>query len=829
MSDILFKAGVDGNEWRQSLQQTQQSLTDAVGRMTAAFGPLSDSVKGFGSVFETLAAPIARIQGLFAGLVTIVGGAAFKVGIDESRQLTGEAMKLANVLGIATDKASALNTALGDIGTDSETYLGAFNHFAKALKANEEAFQAMGLKTRDANGNLRDASTLMQEAMADVNQYQRGLDQTTAAMTYFGKGIEDVRKLQKLNAEVIEEARQKNEQLGLTITKNNVEATRKYRNAMNDLGDVMSALKKQIGDAMMPIFASLANWLSSIGPAAVMVMHGAVATLASIFWIAKSAVVALWETLGAFLYTITEPFLSFGRAFSMIIRGEWKGAVEELGGLAGRIGGVWKNAWQAYATDAKKSFDEIKKVWSDQSGAFTPSSGSKKMPSFVKPDKDKEAASRVPEWEEVLNNWKLAYQQMSIEQGQFHQLSKAQEAEYWRNVLATQSMTDKERQAVTKKYVEAEGESQKQRFAAEIATLRAQEVEWQANAERRLAIVRETSARILAVYGAESKEYQEARRREAETERAVAEQRRNLALLAGKEVADSRLAEVDAAQRAYQATATLYGQSIQQQLAMDLAFEEQRYLIRQQYARMALESADPEKDPVRYAQLKNQLLEIERQYHTKRQEITLGAQERLAEPARNMFDGMQSALNSSLKGMLNGTQTWAQATMRLFGAVGDVLIEELITKPIAMQAVAVIKRMAMSNAVIGAKAGEAGAAAAASAAETPFIGWTMALPAMAAVFAGVMALRGSIHSAAGGWDIPSGINPVAQLHQNEMVLDAGSAGVIREMRDGSRSMGGGNTNIYAMDSRSFEDFFRDKREVAARVLHGAMRDGWRDR
>ena len=56
-------------------------------------------------------------------------------------------------------------------------------------------------------------------------------------------------------------------------------------------------------------------------------------------------------------------------------------------------------------------------------------------------------------------------------------------------------------------------------------------------------------------------------------------------------------------------------------------------------------------------------------------------------------------------------------------------------------------------------------------------------------------------SAAGGYDIPSGVNPVAQLHQQEMVLPKDLANRVRGMTGG----GGGNTYIQALDAGSFFD------------------------
>ena len=78
-------------------------------------------------------------------------------------------------------------------------------------------------------------------------------------------------------------------------------------------------------------------------------------------------------------------------------------------------------------------------------------------------------------------------------------------------------------------------------------------------------------------------------------------------------------------------------------------------------------------------------------------------------------------------------------------------------------------KTAESTAVVAANAAGAGAGAAASQASIPIVGPGLALAAMAAVFAAVMALS-SRKSAARGYDIPKGLNPVTQLHEEEMVL-----------------------------------------------------------
>jgi hypothetical protein len=75
---------------------------------------------------------------------------------------------------------------------------------------------------------------------------------------------------------------------------------------------------------------------------------------------------------------------------------------------------------------------------------------------------------------------------------------------------------------------------------------------------------------------------------------------------------------------------------------------------------------------------------------------------------------------------------------------------------------------------------------------SPVLGPLAAVPA-AAASALVIAQEVLIPSAAGGFDVPSGLNPLTQLHQREMVLPQQYADVIRNLA----GSGGGGANIHA--------------------------------
>lgn len=119
----------------------------------------------------------------------------------------------------------------------------------------------------------------------------------------------------------------------------------------------------------------------------------------------------------------------------------------------------------------------------------------------------------------------------------------------------------------------------------------------------------------------------------------------------------------------------------------------------------------------------------------------------------------------------------------------------------------------------------------------PYIGPVLAVGAGAAAFGLVAGLAGKIKSARGGYDIPSGVNPITQLHEDEMVLPAQHANTIRElgkstfnsgMSDNSDLTGQGGENavfnIQAWDSRDIKRFMKKHGREVAGGLKGYSRN-----
>jgi hypothetical protein len=153
---------------------------------------------------------------------------------------------------------------------------------------------------------------------------------------------------------------------------------------------------------------------------------------------------------------------------------------------------------------------------------------------------------------------------------------------------------------------------------------------------------------------------------------------------------------------------------------------------------------------------------------------------------------IQSSFSGAISGMLRGTMTFSDAVRSIFSSVIDSLIQMFVKMGIQWAMGLLYQQVAQKATAIGAitaNSGIAATAAMASVAAIPFYGWAMAPEVGATTFAEGMAYLASA-SAAGGYDIPAGQNPVTQLHAREMVLPAALADGVRNMTAGGSGRGG---------------------------------------
>jgi len=808
-NEIGVRIFAETDELKPGMEGAASDVEKSAERMRASISSMKEAVQGHMATISSqvkaanddisgglsgMAGTFGKIGGLIGTVFAALAGGKLAQMASETADYTEEAMKLGRAMGTTATQASIWMEVAKELGSSTGEVEGAAKGLTRQLKENEDGLNRLGLVTRDSKGNMLDMDTLMKSAIATVNEHREGTERNMAAQEIFGRGVAGNSKLLLANAEAFKQDEEYIRSLGGQVSGESVAAWELYDSAMDKVGMGMTAFRNTIGNEVMPVIAKLAEWLASAMPAAITVTKGAIGGLVSAFWALKNGVVVVWETINAMVVTVAEPIRAMASAIGKALTGDFAGAAAEIKGVGGNISAAWSQAMDEMTKSSEETSNRIGAIFGAQTDVEAgDKSGKNYVPEPEKAKKEKAGAgekTRMPAWEAELAQQKAAF----MLQNDMYEMTLEQEKKFWDEKLALVDKNDKEYGALTKK-----------------------------SADMALKILKDKAVEGRAFAQMDIDEWKRAATAGIE----VQEQAADLSYAMGEISNDERL-------------------------QLDRQFEQQRYEIAAQAIeeRMALMAKDPNMSAVEYQKLKNQLLEIDRKHMLDKRKIE-GAMglEKMA-PQMKVFDTMQQSFTQALTGMLTRAQTWRQGLNNIFRSVLSSFVENMVVQPIAKWAMGLLKQTALYEMFFGTKEGmeksssaitiatsgtettavaagnavQAGTGAAAAMAPIPWVGPVLALAAMAAVFAAVSSMGSK--SAAGGYDIPAGVNPMTQLHEEEMVLPAHLANPLRSKLVGGddSGMGGGGGVTVHMHVKTYtpNDMARSLKQGGS--LHKALKD-----
>lgn len=696
---------------------------------------IGKSVSDMKSAMSSLEGGVGAIKGVFGGFFAMIAAAGVTAMAQLAAKFADNVEKtrdLSRNLGITTNTVAGLEAALDDVGATTEDYTSAAKGLQKQLLNNEAGLKAMGLVTRDAAGNLRPLNDLTNDGIALLNTYKEGTDRNIASMSVFGKGIESGSRLLLLNAETLENNRKAAAELGLEVGLNATAAWEAYDSASDRAELGMKGIGKVIGETVIPVVTTLLNMFNSVAPAAITVLRGALGGLVTAFLALRNGIAVVWELLNAMVVSVAEPIRALGEAIGRSLVGDFKGAGEALKNIPTVVKDAWNTAYNEILASSDKTSEEIGRIWNnaagDNGGAGNNGGTAGTRSAKTKEPKKEKLDSRMGEWEAQLAERKIAYQK----ENDLREMSKEDELAYWAALAAMANVNARERVELRKKT-----------SSTELEILKAQRQEQQ-----------QLSEEAIAAYRAAQLDGIEVVRQEAQFK-----------------VDTQRMTQLEL-------------------LTLEQDLENQRYQILREaiQSRLTLLEKDPTKNVVALQKLNDELAQVEREHSLKQRGIQIESQKEQLKDWQGLFGSIGSAFGNVVSGLVTRTMTLGQAVKGLFqgllSSVGNFL-GQMVAKKVAAWAMEKV----MATGQIATNAAVAGSGAAASQASIPIVGPGLALAAMAAVFAAVMGLGGGggggkTPSARDGWNIPSGVNPVTQLHEKEMVLDEENADTIRGLKDG---------------------------------------------
>lgn len=452
---------------------------------------------------------------------------------------------------------------------------------------------------------------------------------------------------------------------------------------------------------------------------------------------------------------------------------------------------------------------------------------------------------------------------------------------YWQQVSDTQKLSATDRIKVEKNLADASRELRQRGLNDELAKTRLDLQSYSQNISAKLEKAQSYTERLKTIYGSQSSEYKQALQEQQQLEQDIKQKSYEVSLRESEHNQQIKLNEIEAAEAQMQHEYDLGLMSSKKRLAALRAFEQQRYDIAQAGIKERIALYDEENtrtegrlNPDDRVKMIDQKSASDTDHSKNQKGFDMQSE---ALKMESMFGGLGDRVSGlwdkGLQSMMDGTLTWRNAMNAVFADMGAFFIQKMVSEPLKQYAAGLARKLAIrlgfvsaeTSAEVAGQTAQTGAVVAGEAARTgatilgsglrmatkvmetigsimlsayeamagawaamvriPFVGPVIAPVVAAGAFAGVIGLVGKIKSASGGYDIPSGVNPVTQLHEEEMVLPKPYANVIRDMAAGGGApaaggVGGGevhhhNYNIQAWDSRDMKRFLRDNSSALA--------------
>jgi hypothetical protein len=296
-----------------------------------------------GTMNKIKAAAKMGLAALGAG-VSVAGITAF---VKSAINAADEMSKLSQKTGVAVKDLAGLQLAYQQSGIQAGALQTSMAKLAQGMAKGNDAFAAMQLSTKNADGSLKSTRDMLGEVADKFASYQDGAEKTALAMQLFGKAGADMIPLLSGGAAGLAEFDAMAQQLGLTMDEATARSAEKFNDTLDLVSMGVSGVGTQIAAQLLPTLTGLAGEFLTTMTSGDKLKSTAefLATALKGLYVAGLAVVEAFKTVGT---TLGGVFAAIGAAIS----GDFAGAKKILGELKTDIGTSWI-----------KTLDQAKAAW----------------------------------------------------------------------------------------------------------------------------------------------------------------------------------------------------------------------------------------------------------------------------------------------------------------------------------------------------------------------------------------------------------------------------------------------------------------------------------
>lgn len=306
-----------------------------------------------------------------AGAAAVAAATGFVVMTKAAIDAADNASKFAQQVGISTEALSQFSYAAGLSGATTEEFEKALVKLNKSAvdaaggtAAQAEAFAALGVSVKGADGQIRDTESLLLDLTDAFSRMEAGPRKTALAIDLFGKSGAKLIPFLNSGREGMAAMRAEADALGVTIDSNAAKAAERFNDNLTRLQTLLQGAANQAANNLLPVLDEMSAALVEFGK-----NSGAAGVIVDGLRVAFETVVVLGANVAYVLTGIGRELgglaaqaaavatLDFGRAAEIgrLMREDAAGARKEIDAFSERILGANAAAEKVRGTMAKWS------------------------------------------------------------------------------------------------------------------------------------------------------------------------------------------------------------------------------------------------------------------------------------------------------------------------------------------------------------------------------------------------------------------------------------------------------------------------------------------
>lgn len=350
VSDIEIRLRADIARLQQDMDRARQAVGGAMDRITSM-------ARGAGAAIAAVAAAMG--VGMFAGFI--------KQAIDA----TDAASDIAQKTGLAVEEIASLQMWFQKGGMEAGALEGSMAKLAKTMATGAEDFARLGIRTKDANGELRSTSAVLVDTAEVFANMPDGVAKTALAIELFGKSGADMIPLLNEGAAGLKAMQEAADTLGLTFDQKTVDQAGEFNDTLDMLGLAAQGTGRQMAAVLLPSLQSVAGSFLEFaqkGDLARKIAAGLGVILKVLYTIGVSVITAfttLAKVVTGSLSLVGNHLRTIFTALKQGIEGEYTAAWHTMTSGGQNTANILRTTFSGIKEDLSKAGQAINTAWSD--------------------------------------------------------------------------------------------------------------------------------------------------------------------------------------------------------------------------------------------------------------------------------------------------------------------------------------------------------------------------------------------------------------------------------------------------------------------------------